>query len=106
MSTKKDTIVRELTGAEINVMKGSPTRAADIRSGTATRIWGVAGQWVVWSAGPESNSWWLQPRDGAAVDVYRTLREKRSRGEPVVLAVMQGCVAVGTRDLHVGRAAA
>lgn len=99
-ATTADTIVRTLTGAEENARRGLPTRARDVRPGTRTNVWGLPGTWAAWSPGPEQGTWWLQPRDADAIDVYRALAEKPSRGQPVTVGVAQGCIAVRTRDLH------
>lgn len=100
VATKQDTIVRKLTYTETASRRASTLTARDVRSGARVRIWGLDGLWAVWSEGPEKGTWWLQPRDGGAVDVYRFLAEKPTRGGEITRAVMQGCVAVGTADLH------
>lgn len=100
VATKQDTIVRKLTDREAASRRASTLTARDVRSGARVRIWGLDGLWAVWSEGPDKGTWWLQPRDGGAVDVYRLLAEKPSRGGEITRAVMQGCIAVGTADLY------
>lgn len=98
MSTKKDSIVRKLTPKQEAELKARALRSGDIHEGR-TRC-GIRGSWRVWSRGPENGTWWLQPTDEPARDVYERVHEKPSRGEPVVTRAMQGCVAAATRDLH------
>lgn len=101
MSTKKDTIVRKLTPEDVARLKARGLRVGDIHEGrTRCGIRGIRGAWRVWSRGPETGTWWLQPTDPPAHDAYARLLEKPSRGEPVVTRAMQGCVAAATRDLH------
>lgn len=63
-------------------------------------LWRLPGTWSVWSEGPESGTWWLQPVDDVATATGLLLEDASSRGAPVVLRTWHGSIAVRSRDIR------
>ncbi|GMA22261.1 hypothetical protein GCM10025864_44870 [Luteimicrobium album] len=73
-----------------------PFRSGDVRPGNVLAVDGLRGRWSVWSAGPESSTWWLLPIDDAA-------RADVNRNAASILHRSAGAIAVATKSLRNAR---
>jgi len=95
---KSGRLVRDLTPREINAIKKSRSRSRP-SEGNRVRMWRLAGLWAVWSAGPDVSTWWLLPIDDEARGVMDALAGDPLAGDPVVIRVESGAIAVRTTDI-------
>jgi len=79
-------------------------RGSKPAAGTTVRLWRLGGTWSVWSAGPETGTWWVRPMDAMAHEVVELLAEMPVRGLPAVVRVTADAIAVRSKDIRPGGA--
>ncbi|WP_263121152.1 hypothetical protein [Cellulomonas sp. RIT-PI-Y] len=82
-----------------------PRGATPVVGATVT-LWRLPGTWSVWSAGPTTGTWWLQPRDDDAERILTRLVAAPARGLPDVTQVYDSprtrAAAVRTKAIRAG----
>lgn len=97
-TTTDGDLLAPLTTALRNALKAP--RGSTPKEGANVSLWRLAGSWHVWSAGPETGTWWLKALDEEAAELAALLLEKPSRGAPVVVSVWNDCIAVPSKQIR------
>lgn len=97
-------LLRPLDASDKTLMDGP--RDSQPRVGSVVTLWRLPGAWSVWSAGPTTGTWWLQPCDADAERVLDALELQPDRGIPDVTQVYATArvraVAVRSKAIRAG----
>lgn len=96
-------LLAELSGSD-RCMMLAPRGSTPV-PGAQVTLWRLPGTWSVWSAGPVTGTWWLNPSDGRAQRTAADLATKPDRGLPDVVQVAAGrttSIAVRTKAIRAG----